>query len=69
MTTWTRSWQMAIGLGVGGALLFGVGRLTGRLPCYCGCHRTVGHANLLACFVDSHAATCDICQESAQVAV
>lgn len=40
-----------------------------RLPCYCGCHRTVGHANLLACFVDSHAATCDICQESAQVAV
>ncbi len=26
------------------------------LHCYCGCDRSVGHGNLLDCFVDDHAA-------------
>lgn len=28
-----------------------------RLPCYCGCDKSSGHAGLLACYIDSHAAT------------
>ena len=27
-----------------------------ELHCYCGCDKSVGHGNLLDCFVDSHAA-------------
>lgn len=39
-----------------------------QLPCYCGCQASFAHANLLDCYVDDHAASCPVCQESTQVA-
>lgn len=33
--------------------------------CYCYCARSIGHKSLLSCYVDNHAANCDICQEQA----
>lgn len=32
-----------------------------RLPCYCGCYLSSGHANNLDCFRDRHSETCDVC--------
>src|SRR3712207_6815636 len=34
-------------------------------PCYCYCDRSVGHKSLYSCFVDEHAAHCDVCLKSA----
>ncbi|MGH9794965.1 MAG: CYCXC family (seleno)protein [Candidatus Acidiferrales bacterium] len=31
-----------------------------RLPCYCGCYLSSGHANNLDCFRDRHSETCDV---------
>lgn len=39
-----------------------------QLPCYCGCRGGLAHASLLDCYVDEHAVSCPICQESTQVA-
>ena len=35
------------------------------LFCYCECLRNVGHYSLLECFMDDHAAGCDICLQEA----
>lgn len=37
-----------------------------NLHCYCGCDRTLGHRNLLDCYRDRHAASCEICIGEAQ---
>lgn len=34
-----------------------IGDTLAELPCYCGCDKTAGHANLLACFLDRHGST------------
>ncbi len=39
--------------------------LLDHMYCYCHCKRSVGHKSLLSCFVDNHAAKCDICQDQA----
>ena len=39
-----------------------------HLPCYCGCQASLGHENLLDCYVGDHAVSCLLCQESTQVA-
>lgn len=39
--------------------------LLDSLYCFCNCKRTVGHKSLLSCYVDKHAANCDICQNQA----
>jgi hypothetical protein len=39
--------------------------LLDSIYCYCHCERTLGHKSLLTCFVDTHAAECDICQDQA----
>ena len=31
------------------------------LYCYCDCEKHSGHKSLLSCYVDEHAAACDIC--------
>ena len=36
--------------------------------CYCFCHNTFGHYSLLDCFLDDHAATCDVCMKEAVLA-
>lgn len=36
--------------------------------CYCFCHNTFGHYSLLDCFMDDHAADCDICLREAIMA-
>jgi hypothetical protein len=33
--------------------------------CYCYCHDTFGHYSLLDCFMDDHAAGCDVCLQEA----
>ena len=33
--------------------------------CYCYCEKTLGHKSLLSCYVDRHAANCDICEDQA----
>ncbi|MFQ5464493.1 MAG: CYCXC family (seleno)protein [Thermodesulfobacteriota bacterium] len=38
------------------------------LHCYCDCKRHSGHKSLLTCYVDTHAAYCDICMEEAFMA-
>jgi len=35
--------------------------------CYCYCHNTFGHYSLLDCFMDDHAATCDVCLNEAVI--
>jgi hypothetical protein len=44
------------------------------VPCYCGCVSTLGHRDLLDCFVardrsgwDPHAAGCVVCQDESQI--
>ena len=39
--------------------------LLDTIYCYCHCKRNLGHKSLLTCFVDTHAAECDICQDQA----
>lgn len=38
------------------------------LYCYCHCKKHSGHKSLLSCYVDKHAAHCDICQDEAFMA-
>ena len=38
------------------------------LYCYCDCEKHFGHKSLLTCFVDEHAAHCDICIDEALMA-
>ena len=33
--------------------------------CYCYCEKNLGHKSLLTCYVDRHAANCDICMDQA----
>ena len=39
-----------------------------QLHCYCGCDKREGHKNLLDCFRDKHAASCEICVREAEEA-
>ena len=39
--------------------------LIDSIYCYCNCKKSIGHRSLLTCFVDKHAANCDICQDQA----
>lgn len=36
--------------------------------CYCECEKHFGHKSLLSCYVDDHAAHCDICMNEAFMA-
>jgi thiol-disulfide isomerase/thioredoxin len=36
-----------------------------QLPCYCFCDDGLDHKSLLSCFIDEHAAHCDICRKEA----
>lgn len=38
------------------------------LYCYCECEKHFGHKSLLTCYVDDHAAHCDICMNEAFMA-
>lgn len=38
------------------------------LHCYCDCKRHSGHKSLLSCYVNEHAAHCDVCQDEAATA-
>ncbi len=38
------------------------------LYCYCECKKHMGHKSLLTCYVDEHAAHCDICMNEAFMA-
>lgn len=38
------------------------------LYCYCECEKHMGHKSLLTCYVDEHAAHCDICMNEAFMA-
>ena len=38
------------------------------LYCYCDCAKHFGHKSLLTCYVDEHAAYCDICMDEALMA-
>jgi len=38
------------------------------LHCYCECQKHFGHKSLLTCYVDEHAAYCDICMDEAFMA-
>lgn len=38
------------------------------LYCYCDCKKHFGHKSLLTCYVDTHAAYCDVCLEEALLA-
>lgn len=35
------------------------------LYCYCDCKKHFGHKSLLTCYVDDHAAFCDVCMDEA----
>lgn len=35
------------------------------LYCYCDCKKHFSHKSLLTCYVDEHAAFCDVCQDEA----
>ncbi|MBI5047895.1 MAG: hypothetical protein HZB54_02940 [Deltaproteobacteria bacterium] len=35
------------------------------LHCYCECKKHFGHKSLLTCYVDDHAAFCDVCMDEA----
>jgi len=35
------------------------------LYCYCDCKKHFGHKSLLTCYVDDHAAYCDVCMDEA----
>jgi hypothetical protein len=39
-----------------------------QLPCYCHCDKGFGHKSLQTCFVDDHAAHCEVCIDEALVA-
>ena len=39
-----------------------------QLPCYCHCDEGFGHKSLQSCFVDDHAAHCDVCVKEALAA-
>lgn len=39
-----------------------------QLPCYCYCDQGFGHKSLHSCFVDDHAAHCDVCINEALLA-
>ena len=36
-----------------------------QLPCYCFCDDGLNHKSLLSCYIDEHAAHCDICRKEA----
>ncbi len=36
-----------------------------QLYCYCECDKHAGHRSLLSCYVDNHAAKCDVCVNEA----
>lgn len=36
--------------------------------CYCRCKENFGHKSLLSCYVDDHAAYCDVCMDEAIIA-
>lgn len=38
------------------------------LYCYCDCAKHSGHKSLLSCYVDTHAAYCDVCMDEALMA-
>ena len=38
------------------------------LHCYCECKKHFGHKSLLTCYVDDHAAYCDVCMDEAFMA-
>ncbi|MBI5681599.1 MAG: hypothetical protein HZC45_00235 [Deltaproteobacteria bacterium] len=38
------------------------------LYCYCRCKENFGHKSLLSCYVDDHAAYCDVCMDEAIIA-
>ncbi|MGB8508829.1 MAG: CYCXC family (seleno)protein [Pyrinomonadaceae bacterium] len=39
-----------------------------QLPCYCHCDKGFGHKSLHSCYVDDHAAHCDVCIKEAILA-
>ena len=39
-----------------------------QMPCYCHCDEGFGHKSLQSCFVDDHAAHCDVCVREALAA-
>lgn len=39
--------------------------LLDAMYCYCYCEKNIGHKSLLSCYVDRHAANCDICMDQA----
>jgi hypothetical protein len=39
--------------------------LLDSIYCYCNCKKNLGHKSLLTCYVDKHAANCDICLDQA----
>ncbi len=39
--------------------------LLDSMYCYCNCKETFDHKSLLSCYVDTHAVSCDICQDQA----
>ena len=43
-------------------------QLIAQMPCYCHCDEGFGHKSLQSCFVDDHAAHCDICVKEALAA-
>ena len=42
--------------------------LIAQMPCYCHCDKGFGHKSLQSCFVDDHAAHCDVCVREALAA-
>ena len=42
--------------------------LIAQMPCYCHCDEGFGHKSLQSCFVDDHAAHCDVCVKEALAA-
>lgn len=42
--------------------------LIAQMPCYCHCDEGFGHKSLQSCFVDDHAAHCDVCVREALAA-
>ena len=43
-------------------------KVIAQQPCYCWCSRHSGHHSLLDCYVDTHAANCDMCIKEALLA-
>lgn len=37
--------------------------LLDSMYCYCNCKKNIGHKSLLSCYVDRHAADCEICMD------